>query len=86
MKIITDKILNQGEDFKNVHFVRCLNVGANLTHCTWDNGSFIFGTFDDGIWNSGIWINGYWDMFRSNRLSVWKDGIKFDKRIKNENY
>jgi len=69
MEVITDKILEWGEMYENARFVRCLNLGADLKNCIWENGSHRKGTFKNGIWKRGIWKHGYW------LNSIWENGV-----------
>ena len=76
MKIIKDKILNQGQTYENVKFVRCLNLGARLENCTWENGSWYFGGFKNLKWKGGTWRIGKWEKDYSDYTVKWKYGKK----------
>jgi len=69
MKTITDKILKRGEVYNDVKFVRCLNLGAELTDCIWEDGYWIYGYWYGGTWESGIWYDGLW------KDGTWIDGM-----------
>jgi len=60
MKIITDKILKIGVTYRNVKFIRCLNLGAELTDCIWQNGVWKDGYWEGGFKQDGIQFNGIW--------------------------
>jgi len=75
MKIIKDKSLNFDEIFKNVKFVRCLNLGARLENCIWESGVWKNGIWKNYIWKNGIWENGIWESGR------WEKGKGKNNRI-----
>jgi len=75
MKIIKDKILNDLDYYTDCKFVRCLNLGADLKNCIWENGTWIGGKSLNLKWKGGVWKNWYYTP--KGVFDNWKYGTEF---------